>query len=142
MIEDEIAFLIDRLLRATNHGYHARTKAAKEDKVWPADGLFLVALSDLQPATMSSLSELLVRDKSQLTRTANRLEEKGFLVRSTSSNDARKVVLQLTTKGQSAVHNIRSVTRSVLLEMLEPLTQNERAQLSSLLQRLATLDPR
>ncbi|MEM6652011.1 MAG: MarR family transcriptional regulator [Pseudomonadota bacterium] len=142
MIEDDIAFLIDRLLRAANHGYHVRTKAAKGEKIWPADGLFLVALSDLQPATMSALSGLLMRDKSQLTRTANKLEEKGFLIRATAADDARKAALRLTAKGEEAVANIRSVTRSTILEMLAPLTQSERKILGELLQRLAPIDPR
>ena len=137
MIEDDIAFLIDRLLRATNLGYHARVKGNASEKIWPADGLFLVALSEAQPATMTALSTILGRDKSQLTRTANKLEDRNLLVRSSSEDDARLTLLRLTENGEEAVNDIRAITRSTIIEMLEPLSKQERTILASLLKRLA-----
>lgn len=131
--EREIAMLMDRFMRRTHSGIHARAKAFDTDQVGPGGSMMLLALSDLQPAPISDLVRELTRDKSQVTRAIQRFERLGLVERRSSSDDARVSLLTLSPKGEAYVEGVKTILTDTIANLLAPCSADERANLQQVL---------
>jgi DNA-binding MarR family transcriptional regulator len=86
--------------------------------------------------TAAALARELNIDTGSMTRTLDRLEDKGFLRRERSTDDRRVVNLVLTDAGKEVVADIPYVISDVLNDHLEGFTRAEHDQLFSLLSRV------
>ncbi|MFT4063290.1 MarR family winged helix-turn-helix transcriptional regulator [Paraburkholderia sp.] len=95
----------------------------------------ILMLSSRRASTPFELSRAMAYDSGSMTRLLDRLEKKGFIVRSRSSDDRRMVKLELTRQGHDAARQLPGLGAAVLNEQLRGFTADEHATLIHLLGR-------
>lgn len=86
-------------------------------------------------ATVGALSRLLGVDPSRASRQVAQAVAKGLLRRQAAQGDARKVVLQITSRGAALQKKGSTLTRSRIALAIDGWSQTEQAQLAKLLSR-------
>ncbi|MFL9868036.1 MarR family transcriptional regulator [Paraburkholderia fungorum] len=95
----------------------------------------ILMLSSQRANTPFELSRVMSYDSGSMTRLLDRLEKKGFIVRTRSDADRRMVKLELTPQGHEAARQLPSLGAAVLNEQLRGFSAAEHATLLSLLGR-------
>ncbi len=95
----------------------------------------ILMLSAQRANTPFELSRVMSYDSGSMTRLLDRLEKKGFIVRTRSDADRRMVKLQLTPQGHEAARQLPSLGAAVLNEQLRGFSAAEHATLLDLLGR-------
>lgn len=131
--DQEIAVLVDGLMRRIHAGVHPKAAAIDDDRVGPVGGMVLFAIEELQPVPLLQLGRAVARDKSQITRLVHVLEAKDLIVRHAAESDARVSLISLSPNGRKLVDQLRSVVRAVVDETLSGLDAEERGTLHRLL---------
>ncbi|MEM1303180.1 MAG: MarR family transcriptional regulator, partial [Pseudomonadota bacterium] len=103
----QLALLVDRLMRQIHVSLQANSAEFDTRDVGPMGGMVLLTLADTGPCDMHVLTQLMARDKSQMTRIIKALEAKDCVARETSARDARVSVISLTDIGQAVVQDLR-----------------------------------
>ncbi len=115
----------------------------------PRDGVTIGMISVLshldreETMTAGRLAALQGAAPQTLTRTLDRLEEKGFVTRSPSETDRRQILVTLTEAGQRRFMEDMSTRAAWLARAMESLSPTERAVLGlagTLMASLATWD--
>ncbi len=88
------------------------------------------------PLGLNRLTELVLMDKGQLSRTVQALVTRGKLVSQVGAADARKVELSLSEKGAALHAKVLEFARARNEEVLEVLSVAEAKQFIALLDRL------
>ncbi|HEY2020485.1 MarR family transcriptional regulator [Paraburkholderia sp.] len=95
----------------------------------------ILMLSSRRASTPFELSRAMSYDSGSMTRLLDRLEKKGFILRSRSSDDRRMVKLELTRQGHDAARQLPRLGAAVLNEQLRGFTADDHATLIHLLGR-------
>ena len=135
MASNDLAQLVDRLMRRIHMGLTARAADFDTERVGPGGGMILLAIADLGQPSMGALARDLARDKSQLTRAIAGLEGKGLVQRFASETDARVTEIGLTEFGRSVVEGLRGGVADSLAAALPGLSPGEQAKLEELLRK-------
>lgn len=98
-------------------------------------GIFLKLLH-ARADTAADLARELMTDTGSMTRTLDRLEEKGFICRTRSSEDRRVVQVGLTDKGRQLADRMTEVTVGALNHHLRGFSEAEIAQFKGFLRRM------
>ncbi|GAA2212128.1 hypothetical protein GCM10009850_075900 [Nonomuraea monospora] len=98
----------------------------------------LVALATFGDLFVDELSRTLFLSHSGATRLVNRLQEAGWATRHAGDDDAdrRRVLVSLTPEGQQVVGDVLTARQKALAELLEPLSPQQREQLSGILETI------
>jgi MarR family transcriptional regulator, transcriptional regulator for hemolysin len=96
----------------------------------------LVALTNRRRATISELVDLTVIDQSTLSRTVDRLEEQGFVTRTSSETDGRAVVVELTEDGEEAFEALLPVASFQYEWAIRGIPQRDLEVFTATLQRM------
>jgi DNA-binding MarR family transcriptional regulator len=96
----------------------------------------LDVLAGCGPAPMSALAEALRVDASSATRAVDRLVERGLASRRRSDDDARVQRVALTASGRRVHAELLGRRRATMEAILAPFSDDERAVLAELLERL------
>lgn len=136
MQETDLALLVDRFMRNIHFGLQNRASDFDKKAVGPGGGIVLMTLSDTGPISLNELTRRVARDKSQMTRTIRSLETKGLVGRETSPDDARVSVVSLTDDGQAVVTDLMQAVSEVINDILEPISNDEKRTLKTLLARV------
>ena len=96
--------------------------------------LFLIASG--RGHTAAALAQELLVNAGAMTRTLDRLEKKGLLLRRRSEEDRRVVMLEVTAEGRRAAARIPGVLASVYNAHLAGFSEAEFAALRSMLARM------
>jgi DNA-binding MarR family transcriptional regulator len=128
----ELRFAIMRITR--------RLRAEKADDAM-SDGQFAVLrqLELSSPRTLSELAETERVSAPSMHRTVGSLEEGGYLSRSGSASDGRKVEISITESGLQFVNETRRRRDEWFAERLSQLTAEQRAVLENAAPILAEL---
>jgi DNA-binding MarR family transcriptional regulator len=86
--------------------------------------------------TAAELARDCSMDAGAMTRTLDRLEAKGLVARTRSSEDRRVVKLELTDEGRATASQIPDVLCQVQNALLQPLAMDEWDQLKDMLRRV------
>ncbi|MEL7655177.1 MAG: MarR family winged helix-turn-helix transcriptional regulator [Bacillota bacterium] len=78
--------------------------------------------------SLNELADLLVLDKSTMSRTINNLVVTGQVVRDTHSGDRRYVSIKLTEKGSKAFQNIESSMKQYYENIFRSIPEGKREQ--------------
>ncbi|HZX97039.1 MAG TPA: MarR family transcriptional regulator [Myxococcales bacterium] len=97
----------------------------------------LVAIQAHPEVDATRLSHLIAFDRSTIGSVLDRLEAKGWVLRTASPTDRRVKLLRLTLEGERLLREVEPAVRRVQERLLEPLTQADRAALLRLLSQLA-----
>jgi DNA-binding MarR family transcriptional regulator len=95
----------------------------------------ILMLSSRRASTPFELSRAMSYDSGSMTRLLDRLEKKGFVVRTRSDADRRMVKLELTSQGHEAARQLPGLGAAVLNEQLRGFSAEEHATLIELLGR-------
>jgi DNA-binding MarR family transcriptional regulator len=87
------------------------------------------------------LAELIAFDRSTIGDVVERLEFKGWIGRTGSSNDKRVKWIRLTSDGKKLLRRVEPAVKRVQERLLEPFSSSETAVLLTLLKRLDRLLP-
>ncbi|MDJ1008008.1 MAG: MarR family transcriptional regulator [Paracoccaceae bacterium] len=144
MTDPTLALLLDRFVRRLHLALQRKAPEFDTEGVGPWGGMVLLMLHDLGPVPIHVLTEELMRDKSQMTRSLRALEDKGLLARRPAPQDQRVSIVALTAKGQAVVGALQRVLTETIDELLGPLPPAEVADLKRLLTAAlsAPSDPR
>lgn len=99
-----------------------------------AGALYLIA--ENPGANQSDLAALLVADPSTMVRLIDQLVKRGWVVRETAEHDRRSTVPRLTPAGRAMIERLSPAVTASEARVAGALTEPERAQLLTLLQRL------
>ncbi|PRB11273.1 MarR family winged helix-turn-helix transcriptional regulator [Microbacterium sp. MYb62] len=88
--------------------------------------------------TVSTLSERMLMDKGQVSRTVRELEDLGLIGRSPDPSDGRSFLLQLTPQGEERLAAARLPQEGRLLRTLEDWSLTDIGSLTRLLHALAS----
>jgi DNA-binding MarR family transcriptional regulator len=97
----------------------------------------LAALEDLGPASQATVGRRAEMDRSDVVAALNELEADGLVERAPDPEDGRRKIVTITAAGRRRLKKLDEVVGSVQEQLLEPLSAAERAQLTSLLGRIA-----
>jgi DNA-binding MarR family transcriptional regulator len=92
-------------------------------------------LRDREPG-MLELARHLSLEKSSVTGLVDRAERRGLVTRTRSAQDARATHVGLTPQGRDLVARFADAVAGRIAELLAPLSDRERAQLSRLASRV------
>jgi len=127
-------FLLKRL------GFAAKDrsmKAYEQTGLHPYHYAIMLVLEEGSSDTQGSIADALGYDRGQLVGLLDELEEQKLVERRRDPADRRRHLVRLTPEGTRAVGRLRSLTREVEDQFLDPLSEEERAELHRLLLRLA-----
>jgi DNA-binding MarR family transcriptional regulator len=96
----------------------------------------LTALAEQGATSQAELGRRLWLDRSDLHAVLNDLEGRGWVARVRDARDRRRNLVQLTPSGESALHELDARVDTAQEALLEPLSADERTQLTPLLARL------
>lgn len=91
---------------------------------------------------VSALGEAIGVDQPRASRLVTQGVELGLLRREADPEDARRTLIALTDKGRAITNRFRGAQRESVDQALSTFTEDERAQLASLLTRLADAWPK
>jgi DNA-binding MarR family transcriptional regulator len=115
----------------------ARLEAAEGLSLWDLKALRALAAADDECRRMTDLARAIGYTPSGLTRLVERLERAGLIARSPCSADGRSMIASLTAEGRVRMrHAERTHRRHVRERFQERFTEQEMAQLTTLLERL------
>lgn len=96
----------------------------------------LAGLDEFGPISQAGLGRTLGIDRSDMVAVLNDLEREGLALRAPDENDRRRNAIRITPTGTHALHALDDQVNAAQDALLAPLSQDERAQLNELLQRL------
>ena len=132
----DIAQLTDQLMRRIHSDLNSKAESFDQHGVGPVGGMLLFTIRDLEPTPIHNLCTALARDKSQVTRLLNTLENKGLIERRPSPKDARSSEVTLTQLGQDATQGLQVALAETLGGITSGLTDEQRDQFKFLLTKI------
>ena len=96
----------------------------------------LTAIRENPDVDATRLSSLIAFDRSTLGNVLERLEAKGWILRSPSPQDKRIKVLRLSPVGSKVLDVVEPAVRRVQERLLEPLAPGERTEMMRMLEQL------
>lgn len=130
----DVADSLDALIRAINRAYRARLNERGID-LTPPEIQALRFLTRNPGAGPQRLAAESGRDKAQITRTIQALEDRGLVLRGRDPDDQRCHRLELSRHGQHTCAVIREIRRTIEARLFAELDTAEQRQLATLLRR-------
>ena len=134
--EISLARKCGRMSRLIHEYYHASSKGHGHGPSNPlrGQGRVLALLSAKPQTTQRELSYVLDMRPQSLSELLTKLEEKGYITREKSRDDARVTVVRLTESGAAAAPNADDIAREA--DALACLTDEERDQLEAIVDKV------
>ena len=111
--------------------------AYNEAGLHPYHHAILAVLDEGSLATQGAIADTLGYDKGQLVGLLDELEDAGLVERRRDPADRRRQLVRMTAKGRKTLERLRRLSSQLEDEFLATLSDEERAQLHTLLLQLA-----
>lgn len=108
------------------------TACAQYDLTAP-QALIILIVCDFSSLTQDDITKRLKLDKSVVAKTVTKLEERGFVLRSTNSKDKRTYDISPTEKARSVYPFIKEQVDICFSQMTKQMSDEERAEFKRLL---------
>lgn len=128
-----LAIVLARCARAVDQ---IAEESVRDAGMCLTDFVALEALLHKGPLTITEIQDKVQLASGSMTAAVDRLEKKGFIRRTPSSNDRRAKLLELTHKGRSTVKAVFDHHAAVLEQTVKVLSNREKSQLHGLLKKL------
>jgi DNA-binding MarR family transcriptional regulator len=139
MTGNRIEQLPTRLLaRAYARSQALRLEAYAEAGVTGYQTRLLATLTDEGSASQVELARRTSIDPSDVVATVNQLVDRGLASRTRDPQDARRNIVSVTGEGERELARLEKIAREVQERFLAPLSEPQRAQLSTLLSKLGS----
>ncbi len=93
------------------------------------EGRVLYEIYNTEECSAKKIRENIVIDEGYLSRILDNFAKRGLIKRTPSSNDGRLRILLPTEKGKREFANINTNSNSLIFQMIEKLSEEERADL-------------
>lgn len=134
VIEDVFTFKMNRFVMINERQGHRWSQKLFDLSL--NEWRLLALIKSKSAAHAGNLAELMLMDKSQLTRLIKSLAVKKLIKSSPDSADARAVILSLTPKGAALYVDMMAVVMRTNENVLAPLSAEEVALFTDMLDRL------
>lgn len=111
-------------------------KQCRELDLTPLQFATLAALSDAPPLDQAKLGGMVALDRTTIGVVVRKLEERGLVTRTTSAQDRRSKLIQITPAGTNLLREAVPHVAQVQDDLLTPLTEVERVQLVDSMRRV------
>jgi DNA-binding MarR family transcriptional regulator len=135
-INEDIIILFFEVMRLSNQYAHSMSDDNSNHMVGQYRCLQVLYMDG--DMTQRELADKLHIRATSLSETIVRLESKGFIKRNLSTKDKRTFVVSLTKEGRKAITNNMQHRESLYNEMLITLTDDEKTQFKTILQKIKT----
>lgn len=98
-----------------------------------AQAVVILIVCDFEMLTQDEVTKRLALDKSVIAKTVNKLEELGFLIRTTNARDKRTFDIQPTEKSWQVYPFIKEEIEGTFQRMTQRMTEKERKEFKRLL---------
>lgn len=137
MSGNRIEKLPTRLLaRAYARSQALRVEAYAEAGTTGYQARLLATLADEGTGSQAELGRRLAIDPSDIVAAVNELVDRGLVTRTRDPQDARRNIVSVTPEGEVELERIEKIANAMQDRFLAPLTEHQRAQLTSLLTKL------
>ncbi len=89
----------------------------------------IMEIGKKEEISLNEISELLMLDKSTMSRTINKLVENGMVIRELQPQDKRYVTIELTDKGIAIFKNIEETIEQYYKGIFMKISKNKREQI-------------
>jgi len=127
-----------KLMRATNRLTSRIHRHLLDDNLTHSQFAVLEALYHLGSLSPSELGEKILKSNANLTTVLDSLEKKQLVVRDRSTNDRRRITVQLTTSGEQLIAKVFPRHAQIIEQAFSVLSPEEHQQLELLLRKLGT----
>ena len=133
------------LARAFSYRLHALNKISEQGSrqaylqaagLSLGDGRCLATVGAFEPLSINDLARVANLNKGQASRAAQSLVERGLACKEEHPDDGRGVVLTLTAEGRARWARVMALIEQHNQALLAPLTPDEQAQFSALLDKV------
>jgi len=132
----EAGILIAKIHQLSGRIFNQKLKNNKLDKLNPAQGRIMFVLWNKNSLPIHELSKETQLSKSTLTSMLDRLEEAGYIKRSPSKKDRRKIIINLIKVDKEFEQNYINVSNKMLNLFYNGFSEEEIDQFESFLKRL------
>jgi len=129
-------FLIRKLMQS---GAYYTKELNKKYNVSAPKIACLLALLEGGPIALSQIARKIMVNSSTLTGIIDRLENKGLVARTRTSQDRRVITIELTPAGRDLAENAPPPIQMKIVEGLKQLEEEEREQIIQALSKLAEM---
>lgn len=102
-----------------------------------AQAVVILIVCDFQVLTQDEITKRLSLDKSVIAKTVTKLEETGFLIRTTNARDKRTYDIRPTEKAREVYPAVKEQVDESFQRMTQQMTEAEQAEFRRLLQLAA-----
>jgi MarR family transcriptional regulator, lower aerobic nicotinate degradation pathway regulator len=106
----------------------------------PVQYASLTVIRDAPDLDVTRLSSLVALDKATLAKVIERLEAKGWILRSGSGLDKRVKLLKITPKGRKVLASAEPAVRRCQRRILAPLAEEDRQNFMRMLEQLVEIN--
>ncbi len=133
VIDESIGYLVKRVRSMLSNA--VEREIADSDVTYEQWGVLLMILTE-RGDTAAVLARGMECDTGSMTRMLDRLEAKGLIVRTRSTDDRRRIQLELTPTGKRRAERLVNAIVAVLNRHLEGFTVDELELFKSFLRRM------
>jgi MarR family transcriptional regulator, lower aerobic nicotinate degradation pathway regulator len=106
-----------------------------------ADFAVLAALEEYDPISQADLGRRLGLDRNGINGITTRLDDNGYIIRTTDPSDRRRNTVIITAEGRRYLDELQAATDAVQAELTANLSASETEQLRKLLAKLLEAHP-
>jgi len=132
----EAGILIAKIHQLSGRVFNRKLKKNKLDELNPAQGRIMFVLWNNNNLPIHELSKETQLSKSTLTSMLDRLEEAGYIKRSPSKKDRRKIIINLIKVDKEFEQNYINVSNEMLNLFYNGFSEEEIDRFESFLKRL------
>ena len=136
-----LALDLDRLIRWLDCSMRPRLIEADHLRIGPFGAMVLACIADHEPIALQSLSQRRDRDKSQITRTVQKLERKTLVSKERSTDDGRVWLVSLTGDGRRLARTFQANLAEIVDELFGQLEESDRQQFAKILAQVVSTQP-
>lgn len=132
VLDDQVGFL----LRRAHQRHRLIFTTAVENEVVPTQFAALAKLREQGPLSQNALGRMTAMDSATIAGVVERLVKRDLVSSSTTAEDSRMRIVDLTDDGRESVDRLIAAAREATDETLAPLSSRERETLLRLLARI------
>ena len=131
-LQEQVGFVLRKA-----HQRHVAIFASKIGDLTPPQFAALAKLADVGETSQNQLGTLVAMDAATIKGVIDRLKARGYVDLSKHDQDKRRLMVNLTAEGRSALERLIPLAQEITAETLSPLSAKEAQQLLRLLGRIA-----
>jgi len=134
VLEDQVGFI----LRQANQRHRAIFSEGVDQGILPAQFVALAKLHANGPMSQNHLGRATAMDAATIKGVVDRLQEQRNVTTRRHPDDARRLLVELTTRGRLHVERLIPLAHAITEQTLDPLDPKERTTLLHLLKKITS----